>query len=290
MPPYRSSGPTQVPRWVGLFLALALVGAGAHAQDCGGPDQPCLVPLGAYHARAPGLPADGERLPAIVHFHGAGASGAAVIGDAALVEPMLARGYVVIAPTGLTRPGRTGGSWSFGTRPPLRDELAFIREVLTDAEARFHIDRGRVLLTGFSVGGSLVWYLACAAPRDFAAFAPVAGGFWQPLPETCAGPVKLLHTHGWRDRTVPLEGRPLRPGLEQGDIFAGLQVWRSVNGCAGLRADIFATDASFWRRTWTDCAPGTALELILHPGGHEVPAGWPNLAMDWFEQVTPGPH
>ena len=144
-----------------------------------------------------------------------------MIGDAALVEPMLARGYVVIAPTGLTRPGRTGGSWSFGTRPPLRDELAFVREVLTDAEARFHIDRGRVLLTGFSVGGSLVWYLACAAPRDFAAFAPVAGGFWQPLPETCAGPVKLLHTHGWRDRTVPLEGRPLRPGLEQGDIFAG---------------------------------------------------------------------
>jgi polyhydroxybutyrate depolymerase len=276
--------------WSSVLLAMALLAPSARAQDCGGPDAPCRLALGEYHARAPQPPSEGERLPAVVHFHGAGASGAAVIGDAALVEPILTRGYVVIAPTGLVPPGRTGGGWSLGARPRLRDELAFVREVLTDAETRFHIDRSRVLLTGFSIGGSLVWYLACEAPDDFAACAPVAGGFWRPQPDDCAGPVKLLHTHGWRDQTVPIEGRPLRPGLEQSDIFEGLQLWRRLDGCTGLRADTFATDARFWRRAWTDCAPGTALELVLHPGGHEVPAGWASMALDWFERVVPGPH
>ena len=66
--------------------------------------------------------------------------------------------------------------------------------------ARFRLDRERVLVTGFSVWGSLAWYLAFQAPGEFAAFAPVAGssgGRTQPI---FAGPVRLLHTHGWRDQ------------------------------------------------------------------------------------------
>ena len=51
-----------------------------------------------------------------------------------------------------------------------------------------------------------------------------------------------------------------------------------------LRADRFATDTVFWRRAWDQCASGTALALVLHPGGHEVPAGW--AALDWFEAVV----
>jgi polyhydroxybutyrate depolymerase len=60
-----------------------------------------------------------------------------------------------------------------------------------------------------------------------------------------------------------------------------------VNGCTGLRADRFATDADWWRRAWEQCAPGTALELVLHPGGHEVPPEWADMALDWFEAVLP---
>ena len=273
-----------------VVLALLLLGRPVRAApDCGAPDQPCTVGLGTYHVAAPPwVPSDPPR-PAVIHFHGAGQSGTAVIGDSALAAPIAGRGYVLLAPNGLTRPGAEGGSWSFGIRPPLRDELAFVREMLADAVPRFHLDRSRVLLTGFSIGGSLTWYLACKAPGEFAAFAPVAGGFWRPHPASCAGPVRLLHTHGWRDQTVPLEGRPLRSGLEQGDIFEGLQLWRRINGCDLLRADRFATDGGWWRRTWHQCAPGTALELVLHPGGHEVPAGWADLALDWFARVTSEP-
>ena len=108
------------------------------------------------------------------------------------------------------------------------------------------------MITGYSIGGSIASYLACWEPELGAAFAPVAGGFWRPHPEDCAGPVKLLHTHGWRDQTVPLEGRPIRDtGIKQGDIYQTLALWREENGCAKYRADKFITDGPFWRRIWT---------------------------------------
>ena len=59
-----------------------------------------------------------------------------------------------------------------------RDDVAFIRSVIDDAAERFHLDRDRVLLTGFSRGASMVWDVACIAPDTATAYASVSGGFW----------------------------------------------------------------------------------------------------------------
>ena len=48
--------------------------------------------------------------------------------------------------------------------------MASVRD---DAIARHGIDPDRIILSGFSVGGSMTAYLACAAPEAFAAYAPV---------------------------------------------------------------------------------------------------------------------
>lgn len=275
--------------FAGLILFIGFATAQASG-SCGGKDTPCSVAMGSYHIL---VPDDGARrpLPAVVHFHGFGGSGAGVIGSQGMTAAILARGYALIAPNGMPREGRKGGTWSFiPGLPKRRDERAFVGQVLDDAAARFGIDRERILLTGFSIGGSLTWYMACEEPGAFAAYAPVAGGFWRPHPETCAGPVKLLHTHGWKDVTVPLEGRPVRGGaIRQGDIFEGFQVWRRMNGCGGGRPDRFDMTGPFWRRAWTDCAPGTALEMAMHAGAHGVPKGWADMALDWFETVVPRP-
>jgi polyhydroxybutyrate depolymerase len=224
-------------------------------------------------------------------FHGAGGSAAQTLSNTGMVDIFLKRGYAVIAPEGTERPGRRGRGWSFHpARPQIRDEMAFSREVLKDAVQRYGLNRSRILLSGFSIGGSLSWYLACKDATLAAAYAPVAGAFWRPHPEmgSCSGPVRLLHTHGWRDQTVPLEGRPLRNGaILQGDVFHGLEILRDANGCKGLRADAYDTDGPFWRRWWTRCTPGSALEFALHAGGHMVPPGWAALAIDWFERAVP---
>lgn len=272
-----------------LTLAItALLSAAlfpSKAAACGGPEDACTVELGSYFAM---MPEGAGPHPTMVFLHGGGGWGSRIFKSRVkMAEAFVASGYVVLAPNGKKRPGsRFGPGWAFIPQfEPHRDDLAFVRQVLTDAQTRFAVDRDRVLLTGYSIGGSQVSYLACKDPGLATAFAPVAGGFWHPHPQDCTGPVKLLHTHGWRDQTVPLEGRPIASiGVRQGDIYQTLAQWRTENGCAKLRADKFVTEGPFWRRIWTHCDAG-ALEFALHPGGHEIPEAWAPLAIDWFEKV-----
>ncbi|MEM6311008.1 MAG: PHB depolymerase family esterase [Pseudomonadota bacterium] len=250
---------------------------------------PCEVDNGEYVIALPDD--DSSARPAIVFIHGWGGSGPGVFRNTGMVGTFTDRGYAVIAPQGLPRANGNGGSWAFHPdRPGRRDEIAFLTEVRDDAIARHGIDPDRIILAGFSIGGSMTAYLACAAPDTFAAYSPVGGNFWRPHPTTCEGPVRMLHTHGWTDGTVPLEGRVLRgadsrdpEALMQGDVFYALSLWRETNGCYQLKPDSYVTDGPFLMRKWSNCAPDSALEFALFPGGHVIPQGWATLTLDWFE-------
>ncbi len=230
-------------------------------------------------------------------LHGWGSTGMGSLGNRRWVPQALAAGWAVIAPNGMPRTGRSGRQWAFHPDwPRARNDIAFLQAVRDNAANRFDLDPDRIALGGFSIGGSMTHYLACAAPDAFAAYIPVAGAFWRPHLEGCNGPVRLLHTHGWRDTTVPLEGRVVRGAdaldpnaLIQGDVFFAMQLWRAENGCLQLRGDRFETDGPFWRRSWDRCTPETALELALFDGGHTVPAGWIDIALPWLEKVLPEP-
>lgn len=271
----------------GRIAALAcalLLGAPLAAQDCGGVDAPCEIASGQYRIVMPETDGDGA-VPALMFLHGWGGSGQGVLRMGGLVATALARGYAVIAPDGLPRASGRGLSWGFHPRRPgPRDEIAFLQAVRDDAVARHGIDPARVVLGGFSIGGSMTSYVACAAPDAFAAYVPVAGAFWVPVPENCAGPVTLLHTHGWTDPVVPLEGRILRGSgdgvFAQADVWQAMQVWRAAGGCPP-NADTHAETGRFLRRDWTRCAAGGRLGFALHAGGHAVPLGWTEMALDW---------
>ncbi len=270
---------------IALFILMYPHAAVPAENPCGG--DTCSIEMGEYAIRLPEK-TDGKSIPALLWFHGAGRSGPLVMKNSAMIGTFTKRGYAVIAPSGLERPNsRFGPGWSFlPFRPKQRDELTFAKAVLNDVQKRFNIDNDNILMSGFSIGGSLVWYLACKEPGLARAYAPVAGAFWRPHPQTsdCKGPVKFLHTHGWRDGTVPLEGRPLGGGrIYQGDVFHGLSILRELNGCEGLKATVFETEDRFWRRKWVKCSPQTALEFALHTGGHNVPGDWPEMAIEWFE-------
>jgi polyhydroxybutyrate depolymerase len=164
-----------------------------------------------------------------------------------------------------------------------RDDLAFLAEVLDDAAAQ-GIDRDRVLLAGFSRGASMVWDVACHRPEMARAYAPVAGAFWEPLPERCQSGADLFHTHGWADRVIPLEGHSVAGGaLTQSDIFASLDILRAANRCEIEQPNVSSVEAgNIWRRCWTSCEGGR-IDLMLHSGPHGVPKFWLREALDWFE-------
>ncbi|TNJ43941.1 PHB depolymerase family esterase [Phaeobacter sp. B1627] len=301
----------------GVAAALSLT-AGAGLAGCGAEPGACRLPGGTYEIVLP--PEQTGAIPAVMFLHGHGGSGAGVLRMSAMVETLTARGYAVIAPDGAPRPNGPR-SWSFLPELGTRDDFTFLPQVLDDAGRRFDIDVEASVLAGFSSGAFMVNYLACREPDAFAAYLPVSGGFWRPQPATCAGPVRIYHSHGWLDRTVPLEGRVLG-GVTggrrfiQGDIWAGLQLWRETLGCDNHTPD------AIWRhqeeqlllRSWScgsgegsetgaggetgeggaesegreEGGSGGALTFELFPGGHMVPPGWADRVLDWLEDPHRG--
>jgi polyhydroxybutyrate depolymerase len=276
-----------------MFAFAALSWATRGDAGCGTQPGACLLSQGSYHLELPPQsvqPVLAEQaaklLPAVMFLHGYGGSGEGALGNKAMVRGLTERGYAVIAPDALPRrEGRR--SWNFFPGWEGRDEAVFLQQVAQDAAERFGLDRGEMVLAGFSAGAFMVNYLACAAPTAFAAYAPVSGGFWRPQPESCAGAVRLFHSHGWTDGVVPLEGRVLGGGqFQQGDIFAGLELWRATNRCAQQAPDTRRGDTAELRRRWV-CGAGADIEFLLFSGGHRVPARWPGWMLDWLEGKDP---
>lgn len=273
-----------------LYAAFALLASPALA-ECDAEGH-CEIAEGTYHIA---VPEGVEAPPMVLWLHGAGGSGAAALRNGGSVQRYLDRGYAFAAADGLPRNADSrGGSWSFHPDwPQRRDEVAFFAAIIADAAQVHGVDPDRVILAGFSIGGSMTHYTACAQPDLFDAYAPVAGAFWRPHPVECVGPVDLFHTHGWNDATVPLEGRTFRPGtileggVAQGDSWYAMILWRDANGCATDLPNVRGIDGDLWTREWTECAQGT-LRFDLHPGGHGIPQGWSGRMLDWYEALPGG--
>lgn len=231
----------------------------------------CQVASGHYRIV---LPPGSEAPPtgAIMYFHGYQGSAEETIADPGLVAVAQRLGVALIAPDG------AGRSWSYpGSPAHNRDEFAFVGQVLDDAVPRFGIDPHRIMASGFSQGGSMVWYLACRMPTRFSAFAPIAGAFWEPLPASCESPrPPLIHVHGTSDATVPMAGRALRQGYRQGDLFKSLAILAPA-GCTAAWPDAAragATGSALACLLASGCGSSARLELCLHGGGHIADAAW----------------
>ncbi|MEM7613826.1 MAG: polyhydroxybutyrate depolymerase, partial [Pseudomonadota bacterium] len=162
------------------------------AQDCGAAENACEVAGGTYNVALP----EAASPPMVVFLHGYGGSGASSVRNEGFAARFTERGYALIAPSGqIDAEERFRRDWEIddGFDMP-RDDVAFLSAVIADAAGRFDLDQSRVLVSGFSRGGSMVWDFACAAPEAATAFAAVAGGFWEPIQQDCVGPVHLHHS------------------------------------------------------------------------------------------------
>lgn len=274
---------------IAMIMTMLLAGvaatdpAEAIDRPCGA-SAPCKTTSGTYHLAFPADWDGKSTLPAVVFFHGHNSSGRNAIRNKSLARKFTKRGYLMIAPNGTAGNGRTALGWPANRAAKgRRDDIAFVSEVMASVRQRLPLDKGKLLVTGFSSGGSMAWHLACYTFDKFTAFAPVAGGLRRPAPEgKCpAGPVRLLHIHGFSDAQVPLEGRAIRD-WHQGDVFEGLSKLRQTNGCRS-NPTAFTTRGRYQCRQWTGCKSRKDIEFCLHPRGHELPRGWDNRVFQWFE-------
>lgn len=226
-----------------------------------GTDTDCVIEDGFYRIR---MPESGFADGAIVFAHGYRGSASGTMRNESLSDLAERLGVAMIgiksADEDWTIPGAPGASFRDN-----RDEVAYVGRVVDDAAKRFGIDRNKMLLTGFSAGGMLVWNVACHGSQIFSGYAPLSGTFWRPEPETCTTPpATVIHYHGTTDKIVPLSGRPIQE-THQGDVPTVLYMYKTYGGfdepirlerAIGLSCDAEAN------------ADGRLLELCTFEGGH----------------------
>jgi polyhydroxybutyrate depolymerase len=241
----------------------------------------CSAGVGTYRIY---LPSKGpvRDIGAVIYLHGWQQTAEDVMNDEALVGTAERLGVALVAPNG------KGKAWSFPSAPfHDRNDFEFIRAVIDDVVQRYPINRSRLLGAGFSLGASMIWYLACREPRLFTAYAPMSGAFWLPAPTRCAAPLPvLLHLHGLADTAVPMAGRKVTSGAEQEGVRESFVI---LGGPVTLQPSP-AVPLNFINELHLRCErsaqqpSGGMLELCLHQGGHVLVSGWIEHAWQVMEK------
>ena len=258
----------------GLVVFLALQASPVWA--CG-PETDCALGERHYRIAMPDGHDGVTPVPAIVFAHGYRGSAPGVMRNGSLRRMASDMGVALIAAKS------KDDDWVIPNAPRHMDtdgavEFDYFGALLDDAMARHPIDERRIVATGFSAGGMMVWNLACAMSDRFAGFIPISGTFWLEPPETCAGPVaSIIHIHGTRDRTVPLNGRPIGP-THQGEVGAALEMYRDYGNFEPLGPATYGD----LQCTEEDNPEGDILTFCLFGGGHSfrtefVRFGWERL-------------
>jgi len=113
----------------------------------------------------------GQTYPLLVAMHGWG--GNPVDFSANLKSAAEKRGYIVCCPYGPDVMGKTAFGWGDDTTA----ERAVV-EAVKDMTARYPIDRGRIVLLGFSQGGGYSFYLGLKHADLFSGVMPVAAAYY----------------------------------------------------------------------------------------------------------------
>ncbi|HET8846011.1 MAG TPA: PHB depolymerase family esterase, partial [Ktedonobacteraceae bacterium] len=193
-------------------------------------------------------------LPLLLIFHGRGSNAAEIEGYSGFSQLADRERFIAVYPQGL--PNADGEAFwdSFVPATAGIDEVAFVNIVLNDVEQKLCVDTRRIDATGFSNGGNMTGMLACQLANRIAAFAPIAGNFFD-FKQGChpGRAVALLNSHGTADDVVPYNGDNGRYGVQD-----WLEQWAELDGCA---ADpiTFSQVSKVVAMQWTDCQEDVAI-------------------------------
>lgn len=103
-------------------------------------------------------------------------------------EPIADTGKFIVAfPNGINRAWDISGN----------SDIDFILAIIDNLYTKYGIDKSRVYLSGFSMGGFLTYHAMGKIADKIAAFAPVSGSMGGNF--TSSRPIPILHTHGDAD-------------------------------------------------------------------------------------------
>lgn len=187
--------------------------------------------------------------------------------------------FVLVFPEGIDR------SWDLGGNRDVDFICAIIDKMAEDHE----INKERVYLTGFSMGGMFTYHCANRISDKIAAFVPVSGYPMWDKTASSSRPVPILHVHGTGDDVCVFSG--VQPTLDN---------WIKRNKCnttpeviKPYPANKKNSDATLTK--WTDGLDGVEVQLLEFKGkGHwqsEDPSSCLTSVEAWnfMQRWNPGP-
>ena len=185
----------------------------------------------------------GENRPLLISCHGMNQDAAYQKGMLVIESVADTAKFVTVFPEGIDK------GWDISGDRDIKFVLALIDEMVT----KYKIDRKRVYLSGFSMGGMFTYHAMNKIADKIAAFAPISG---YPMGGATANanvrPIPIIHTHGTGDDVVGFGG-----------VQGALDVWIKHNGCP-LKAKVqtrYRNAGHITRHTW---GPGNdGVEVVL---------------------------
>ena len=152
----------------------------------------------------------GAKRPLLISCHGMNQDAAYQMGMLDIQSVADTAKFVTVFPEGISK------SWDItGNR-----DINFILAIIDEMVEKYDIDRGRVYLSGFSMGGMFTYHAMNKIADRIAAFAPISG---YPMGGATASPnvrpIPIIHTHGTSDDVVTFS-----------NVQKNLNVWIKHNG------------------------------------------------------------
>ncbi len=264
-----------------LTLLVGFSTVSINQADACGPDTDCMIGNDRhYRIRMPDGHDGKTRVGAIFFMHGYRGSAAGIMRNKALGKLVSDLGLALVAPKAAYE------DWAIPGAPSkhVPVELEYFDAVVADIETKHAIDTSRMMASGFSAGGMMTWNLACDRSQLFAAYAPIAGTFWEPVPKTCDTPTaNIIHTHGTSDKTVPLSGRRIA-STKQGDVSIVLDMYARKGKFDNARS--YKLPKLDFECSELKNNKKQILEICLHPGGHSMKSAY--VANAWNKFIDLG--
>lgn len=190
-------------RIIQLFVLLLMMATKSFAQYGGFPislkvagvDRKCL----AY------VPQNIEKKkPLLIALHGRWGNGKEMVNCSHFETLADTARFIVACPDGLPRPELGDNSTGWDANGVTDDDVEFFKKIIDYMSQHYDIDRKRVYLCGFSLGGMMTYHCINAASDIFAAFASASGyrlNEYKPV-YTSKRRVPIMHIHGKNDGFV----------------------------------------------------------------------------------------
>ncbi len=224
-----------------------------------------------------------EQWPLVLSYHGGTRSGGHQIDISQMNVMADTAHFIAVYPNGKTVQipgfGLAAGWHVPGFSSAEQDDVAFTEAILDSVAADLNIDLARVHATGWSNGGNMAFYLACALPNKIASVAGVSGDLTTQLINECqpSRPFSTLLIQGTDDFLISFSDRTPR-------------FWATQNNCSRDSIvtelpDVVTNDNSTVTLIeFAGCEDESEVLLYrVNDGGHAWPGGPPlfgNVNMD----------